>query len=213
MSSFSSTWSDEYREIVEFYWWEPQVFGRSQKNYHRFKTADEMWASVSRKEVPLNHILNVFFALFPLEKLTVFGFDESYRMVSSRTLEQIQRITKNLTQPDLFFVSKKQNIAIELKTSSKSSMAQVEKYITFNNIAYPNIPLKLIFLSPYRQLTEAIPDILGELPIEIEMIALADFHKYLKSIEGEVGSVEKKLIDGTTAYLEEYFKDFIYREG
>lgn len=141
-------WTDEYREIVEFYYWEPQHIGRAGAG-PRFAGADEMYAHVNTLEVSLNHILNLFFSLYPIEKLACFAIGEPMEMLSAAVLERYQRQQKNATQPDMFFAGKTGNVALELKLAAKSDLAQIIKYITFNaGVAGTDKPLTLIYLSP-----------------------------------------------------------------
>jgi hypothetical protein len=202
------SWADEYREIVEFYWWEPQMMGRSLKNYRKFNSADEMWASVSCKEVPFNHVLNIFFALFPLDHMN-FGFTPGAAALSSRALRDLYKKQHGATQPDIFIVDDALNTAIELKTTSKSSAAQVEKYIAFNNAIAPEKPLRLVFLSPHDNPQKVFG---GEVPAvsdcQMEFLSFRKFYLMLQSAKCE-NATERKLIAGVLEYMEEYFSQWI----
>ena len=106
-------WTDEYREIVEVYYWEPQHIGRA-GGRKRFKNSDEMYRHINKIEVSLNHVLNVFFSLYPPHKLHCFKVAGDYERLSSWRLEQIEREQHKLTQPDMFFEGESDNIAAEL---------------------------------------------------------------------------------------------------
>lgn len=208
-------WTDEYREIVEFYYWEPQHIGRA-KGEKRFNNANEMYAHVSKMEVSLNHILNIFFSLYPLNKLGCFNADESHTMMSAHQLEQLQQEQKNATQPDMFFQGKTKNIAIELKTASKSNLKQVVKYIKFNQeLANSSaVEFELIFITPHndiskifkekysteQELRSAILE-LSLVPPKISIISFNEFYKSLevKSVRNET---EEKLTTGLISYLD-----------
>lgn len=208
------SWTDEYREIVEFYFWEPQHIGRA-KGEKRFKNADDMYSHINKMEVSLNHILNIFFSLFPLGKMNCFDADESQTMMSAKQLEQIQREQKNATQPDMFFQGKTKNIAIELKTGSKSSLEQIKKYIKFNSelpdsltkdfeliFLTPQSEIKKIFTEKYESVSEinkALTDI-GIKPPKISFITYDDFYKSLCECKIE-NQIEEKLVSGLKTYL------------
>lgn len=207
-------WTDEYREIVEFYYWEPQHIGRA-KGEKRFKNADEMYEHINNMEVSLNHVLNLFFSLYPLHKLECFGADESHVMMSAWQLESLQREQKNATQPDMFFQGKSKNIAIELKTGSKSTLDQVVKYIKFNQALNDSSEkdFELIFLTPYSdmkkifkekyQTDQELHSSLKELGIEPPIISFISFDEFYKllGVSKLHNEIEEKLVGGLVAYL------------
>ena len=200
------TWADEYREIVEFYWWEPQMIGRSLKNYHKFGSADEMWESVSKKEVPLNHVLNVFFALFPLEKLNL-GLSPSARAISSRELEALYRNQRGATQPDIFIEDIDSNIGIELKTTTKSSRQQLEKYVAFSRKVAPDKRLRMVMLTPYDDPGRVFKDDISDVDCQIDYLS---FRTLCDTLDGLTLSndIERKLAAGVVEYMKEYFPDW-----
>lgn len=210
-----ASWTDEYREIVEFYYWEPQHIGRGSGG-KRFSGADEMYAHVNTLEVSLNHILNIFFSLYPLHKVSCFDdADESHTMLSAWELETYQRQQKNATQPDLFFVGGTSNVAVELKLGSKTNLEQVAKYVRFHEAITPeqHKPLSLYFLTPHsdpsklfqehyagHQEVAASLGAAGINPPTIHFITYADFVASLHAIQTR-NVTERRLIDGTIAYL------------
>jgi len=208
-------WTDEYREIVEFYYWEPQHIGRA-KGEKRFDSADEMYAHINKLEVSLNHVLNIFFSLYPLHKLDCFDADGSHAMLSAWQLELLQREQKNATQPDTFFEGNNKNIAIELKTASKSDLAQVIKYIRFNEalLGSESKDFDLVMLTPFDdiskvfkekyqttlELQDAIQEA-GVMPPKISIISFSQLSLSLKS-EHTHNETEKKLVAGLISYLD-----------
>ena len=212
-------WTDEYREIIEQYWWEPQRFGRAATNPKKFPTADAMWKAVAPLEQSLNHLLNLFFALFPLEKLDLGVDHDGYEMLSSRRLDELERDMQNVTQPDLYFVGTGSHLAIELKTKSRSSLDQVKKYIAFHDFIDANIPLKLVYLTPHvniigvfkeRFTTESeLRDLLSDEEnnrLQISFMSIRTFNVMLDELNPDT-PIEKKLISGLQSYLEEHFRD------
>lgn len=209
------SWTDEYREIVEFYYWEPQHIGRSLSG-KRFKNADEMYAHINGLEVSLNQILNIFFSLLPLINIDCINGDTSNVLISSWQLETIIREQKNATQPDMFFTGSKKNIAIELKTGSKSSLDQVLKYVRFNQYIGKDtvLPLDLYFLTPEREITSIFKEkysSIGELQTEIKaatalvpQIKLITYDDLFKSISRvhPNSETELRLVSGLLYYLD-----------
>lgn len=208
------SWTDEYREIIEFYYWEPQHIGRA-TNGKRFANADEMYEHVNSLEVSLNHILNIFFSLYSLGNLDCFNSDISHAILSSWQLEQYAREQKNATQPDIFFIGDTTNIAIELKTKSKSNLNQVLKYAVFNNaIGQDDIkPLVIYFIAPYKDVSrlfkekfDRLSDIYNLLEVsdvqipEIIIITYSELYSSLIKAKTE-NETEKRLLGGLISYL------------
>lgn len=207
-------WTDEYREIVDFYYWEPQHIGRA-KGVKRFNSADDMHEHINKLEVSLNHILNIFFSLYPLYKLNRFNADESHIMMNAWQLELLQRAQKNATQPDLFFQGNTKNIAIELKINSKSSLKQVIKYSKFNQSLPDNDTkeFELIFLTPHSEISKIFKEKyqsedeiykslnnLGVKPPKISVISFSKFYRYLNTSKPR-NETEEKLVAGLVLYL------------
>jgi hypothetical protein len=202
--SWSPNWTDEYREIVEFYWWEPQMLGRSEKNYRRFRTADEMWSHLATKEVPLNHLLSIFFTLFPLQKIQSFKLSADSKIYSARQLDSIIKGQKNFTQPDFFIEGESECLAIELKTTSKGSLTQLLKYTKFNDLVTGK-RLRILMLTPYSRDKVFKDNVEGFDSASVEYLSFADFCKELASLRKDCNDIEKKLIDGMLSYFAEYF--------
>lgn len=202
-------WTDEYREIVEFYYWEPQHIGRVSGN-KRFNNADEMYSHVNSLEVSLNHVLNIFFSLYDIHKLDCFDADASHTMMSAWQLELLQREQHNATQPDLFFQGKDSNLAIELKLDSKSSKTQIIKYIEFNNklanssqksfiltFLTPQSDISKIFKEKYTSLDGILTDINKH--VRIRAITYRDLYESLQKTTNN--ETEAKLVNGLLKYL------------
>jgi hypothetical protein len=211
-------WTDEYREIIELYWWQPQSMGRSRTNPSRFPTADAMWESVSRLETTLNHVLNIFFALYPVEKLHLTDSAGRLEMIGSRRLEEIQRAMKNETQPDFFFEAEAFNFAIELKTKSKSNLEQIRKYIAFQQHIAADKPLHLLYLTPHTEITEIFEEKFPDVAaidsaldaatsgnLDLSFMSFREFVDRLKAAVPAANDIEAKLLDGVITYFNEYF--------
>lgn len=126
-------WNNRYYDAVQEIFWDPQLIGRRPMDPRKYANDWDMLAGLRRLEVPLNHILGIFFSLAPqdfLEKLeaTVFGDGHSdpYRSVGIFELRQVH--PHDPTQPDVFLVSTSTCLSIEVKIASKSDEAQVAKY-------------------------------------------------------------------------------------
>jgi hypothetical protein len=81
MDEENRSWTSEYYDIVGFYYWEPQILNRQSKRDEK-KSFDDVIARIKRLEVPLNHILNIFFVLAPNSLLQKFFgnlFDENLK--------------------------------------------------------------------------------------------------------------------------------------
>lgn len=208
-------WTDEYREIVEFYYWEPQHIGRA-NGTKRFKGADDMYLHVNNLEVSLNHILNLFSSLYDILSLDCFHLNEKFEMISAARLEKYQREQGNATQPDMFFESHNHNIALELKLQSKTSLNQVIKYINFNqSIQDYEKKFSLYFLAPYASTSklftekyageEDVINALREQGIsnipDLHFLTYNDLYDSLKR-QAPNNVTEKKLISGLVKYLE-----------
>ncbi len=207
-------WTDEYREIVEFYYWEPQHIGRA-GGKKIYSGADEMYEHINKLEVSLNHILNIFFSLFPIERLDCFEIGEPVQMLSAAILEHHQREQKNATQPDMFFVGRSRNAAIELKLAAKSNLKQIEKYMGFNDAISENTkPLTLIYLTPTNDTSHIFTekyasklDILSELDdkgySEKPLLSFITYNDLYNSLRKLIPSneTEKRLITGVITYL------------
>lgn len=207
-------WADEYREIVEFYYWEPQHIGRA-KGTKRFNNPDEMYEHINKMEVSLNHILNIFFSLYPIHKIDCFDADESHTMLSAWQLELLQREQKTATQPDMFFQSKTKNIAIELKTGSKSNLGQIVKYINFNQTlpGSSEKEFELVFLTPQSEISKIfkekyqseaeIQKALRDIDIKPPKISFVSMDGFYQSfcVAKQHNETEEKLVVGLKTYL------------
>lgn len=165
------TWSDEYREIVEFYFWEPQHLRRPDRPWPGAGTqADQMWEHVSGIEVATNHVLNLYLAMVPFSMLNDGWVpDEPYDIVPSEQLRLLISAQGEFTQPDLYFRAPQRDLAIELKTRSRSSLRQLQKYTCFQALLAPTTPLTLLYLTPWPDeniFEEGLPltDVVARLP-------------------------------------------------
>lgn len=130
-----SNWSDEYLEILEFYYWEPQHLGKSKHPNTKYDSLEKVLEHIRRMEVSLNHIFNLFFTLLPNKETNelfsrVFQkpFNEEFYF-NSRTTRDFVDSFKSATQPDLFFPSENHTVCIEMKVGAQSNFDQLMKYL------------------------------------------------------------------------------------
>lgn len=152
-----SQWNDEYYEIIDFYFWEPQHIGRSKTEKSRYKNMEDVKNHILNMEVSLNHQLNIFFRLAPEDFINKLvknyfhnSFDDKYLFHGEN--EWKQYVPAEETQPDLFLSGESTNLAIELKLGAKSNMEQVAKYLLLhqlNNQSYNKEKQPyLLYISP-----------------------------------------------------------------
>jgi hypothetical protein len=157
MADGTASWADEYRTIIDFYYWEPQHLGRIKNPLSPIRSWAAAWDRVSKLEVATNHILNLYFALVPLQLINLgeqWCPRGNYEFVSSERLEDMIRQLHGATQPDMIFHGTHADAAIELKIASRSSLSQVHKYVQFHLATRPLRPLTLIYLTPYTTVAD-----------------------------------------------------------
>jgi len=224
-------WTDEYSEIVEFYYWEPQHIGRA-KGERRFTGAVEMLDHINNIEVSLNHILSLFFSLYDVNRLAEsIPMPAGLKFVSSKQLSVWQNEMKDYTQPDLYFQGDDANLAIELKLGAKIDCEQIAKYIIFNHhVSEKPKPLSLIVLSPtadiesiskekFKSLLDVRSALLDYIPSKKSLL-FCSYEQYLKELgqfkintlslselvsallkNTHENDIEMKLVNGLIAYL------------
>jgi hypothetical protein len=135
LNPMKSNWSDEYLEILEFYYWEPQHLGKSKHPNTKYNSLEKVLEHIRRMEVSLNHIFNLFFTLLPNKETNelfsrVFQkpFNEEF-LFNSRTTRDFVDSFKSATQPDLFFPSENHTVCIEMKVGAQSDFDQLMKYL------------------------------------------------------------------------------------
>ena len=130
-----STWNEEYYDIIDFYYWEPQHLGKQKSPVSSYRSVEDVIAHVRGMEVSLNHQMNIFFRLIPnafLHKmLWLFWGQESEDEFLFHGNQQWRTYAteRDPTQPDIFLAGSQSNIAIELKVKAKSNVDQVVKYL------------------------------------------------------------------------------------
>jgi len=121
-------WTDLYYDIIENYFWAPQTIGRKSAGpSHPWN----FWKKkLESQEVPLNHMLNLFFHIVPQELL-----DISVSALLTRDMSGMEivipkegTIGGNITQPDIIFRNESSLVFVEMKVDSKSSIDQFTKY-------------------------------------------------------------------------------------
>ena len=131
-----SSWNNEYYDIINFYYWEPQHLGKIKNPNSKIQSIHDALSHIAKMEVSLNHQFNLFFQLLPSVILNdiLNKIDNNYISTDKLSYQSIEDInTLNLndaTQPDVFFKSNKDLVAIEFKLGTKSSIEQIMKYAT-----------------------------------------------------------------------------------
>ena len=135
-----SLWNQEYYEILEFYYWEPQHLGKSKNPRSKYDSLAKALTHIKSIEVSLNHQFNTFFSLLPTQETNelfskIFGrkFDENFCFNSKATRQFVDSF-KSATQPDLFFPSPTELVCIEMKVSAQSDFDQLMKYLLLSLI-------------------------------------------------------------------------------
>jgi len=131
----TSTWNNEYVEILEFFFWESQHLGKQKNPQSRLKKLNEVLSHLREMEVTLNHQFNLFFALLPqqilrelLGKCFQHTFVDTFIIDSRETRKCIESLGR-VTQPDILLFGQQSLAAIEMKVAAKSSLEQLMKYL------------------------------------------------------------------------------------
>lgn len=130
-----NSWSAEYYEILEFYFWESQHLGKIKNPLSRYSSFEKVLEHVLKMEVSLNHQFNTFFSLLPNSILcelffAITGKKYSCEFVfSSKATRMLVEEFKSITQPDLLFRSQDSLVCIEMKLQAKTDMEQLMKYL------------------------------------------------------------------------------------
>lgn len=143
-------WTDEHREIIDFYYWEPQHLGRVRNPLSSVRDSETAWHRVAGLEVATNQVLNMYLGMVPLERLdpeAKYFPRDTYTHVGGRQLEDLVRGIHGVTQPDGYFQGQAHDVALELKTKSRSSIEQVQKYLLFHHLLGGRPPLTLAYLT------------------------------------------------------------------
>lgn len=149
-----TTWTNAIYDIYDFLYWEPQHIWKIKNKNSNIKSVSIASKHIKQMEVSLNQILNIFFYLLPkenfLEFINFITKKSIYRDNYEFWIWNIVEWINDSTQPDFFFVWDNFNIAIEMKTKSKSSLEQIMKYAFFhlkeNEIVWHKKKFLLIFL-------------------------------------------------------------------
>jgi hypothetical protein len=143
-------WTEEYRTIVEHYFWSPQQLNRQSRSPSL--PWDQVWAALRQREVPLNHLLNLFFRLAPADLVAdLLGAALPGR--ASGAPEMLGLSGHPITgacQPDFAFACGGDLVFIEMKVRAKLSVEQVVKYALAGAALRPDGRLGLICLGPEK---------------------------------------------------------------
>jgi hypothetical protein len=101
-------WPREYYGLLEHYHWEPQWLNRHAKAKSTDRPINQIFDSLNRAEVPLNHILNLFFSIAPDSLVSRFftGYLEGWvpERLETHLRPTIAHIpTIDICQTDLLF--------------------------------------------------------------------------------------------------------------
>lgn len=146
MENKNEGWTSEYYDIVSFYYWEPQLLNRQNKRDPK-KSHTDVIARIKRLEVPLNHILNIFFALTPNSlQQRFFGTLVDTNLIRDvfEIAGRVKRETQpasSICQPDFIFESDNSLVGIEIKVNSSTSLDQIIKYAIYQT-TYKNDNMK-----------------------------------------------------------------------
>jgi hypothetical protein len=124
----SPYWTDLYYDIIENYFWSPQSIGR------KTTKSGQPWSywkeKLQSQEVPLNHMLDLFFHVVPQELL-----DLSVSALLGKGMSAMEVVVStpgtldgHVVQPDITFRNEDSLVFVEMKVDSKSSVDQFTKY-------------------------------------------------------------------------------------
>lgn len=133
--TMSRGWADEYENIVEFYFWEPQHLNRYRRADRPVLSSEAVLAALRKREVPLNHVLSIFLRLAPQE-LVARWFRLCDLQAIEPTLLRYSDLRKTpafeACQPDLALSDIGAAIFCELKVDAKLTSDQIYKYALFH---------------------------------------------------------------------------------
>jgi hypothetical protein len=131
-------WPEEYYRAVEHYFWTPSAINRRPMEPLKRKSFEAVMKMVRHREVPLNHIFNLFLSLAPnglvrrlIKSCAPEWRDENLRLFGRAAI----RITPetDICQPDIYMEGTKSRVAFELKIAAKTSPDQIIKYALLLN--------------------------------------------------------------------------------
>lgn len=126
----SETWSDEYENILEFYFWEPQHLNRVSPAKEKRRPAKDVLSALMKREVPLNHQLNLFFHIAPrgLKARWLGGLLPATACEAPHLRIVRGSPVFGACQPDLYFAGERSRAFVELKVDARSGLEQLCKY-------------------------------------------------------------------------------------
>ncbi len=143
------------------YAWAPEdldhLSNPERETQRKRKSPSQTVERLRKLEVPLNHILAFFFSLAPssvvIELFTKYASVEDYGEVRLLGRQDVERdLCADVTQPDLVFDGEGAFLTMEVKTSSKTKIEQLQKYAYLHALAAeakPGRTHELLFLSSY----------------------------------------------------------------
>jgi hypothetical protein len=156
MADSEEFWTAEYQNILEFYFWEPQHLNRVSPAKELRRPVDDVIGRLMKREVPLNHLLNIFFRLAPdgLIGRWVASALPSFELGPARltnTIEFRRSQAYGACQPDIWLEGTSRRCFVELKVDAKGSLQQVFKYALLAKILdreYGVKPAALVLMGP-----------------------------------------------------------------
>lgn len=132
-SLIAGNWTDEYAAIIEHYFWSPQQINR--RSAEARLPWDVVWRRLMGREVPLNHLLNIFFRLAP-DELTASILNRglpdpgvnAVQPINLRAYASHGHMLSGICQPDFAFASEYRLIFMEMKVGHRLSDDQILKY-------------------------------------------------------------------------------------
>jgi hypothetical protein len=151
-------WIEDYYDAMLHYAWAPEDLDHLSNPDRRKRGRESPYQTVERLrklEVAFNHILAFFFSLAPSSIVVeLFKRHVGIQNCGDVTFRGRQIENETVTQPDLVFDGEHAFLTIEVKTSSKSRIEQLQKYAHLHAVAEKSKEGRahgLLFLAPYKQ--------------------------------------------------------------
>jgi hypothetical protein len=153
------SWTEDYYDAMTHYAWAPEdldhLSNSERERDRKRKSPYQTIARLRKLEVPFNHILAFFFSLAPSSIVAeLFKRNLGIQDCGEVSFRGRQIENETVTQPDLVFDGEQAFLTIEVKTSSKSRIEQLQKYAYLHAVAEKSRGGRthgLLFLAPFPQ--------------------------------------------------------------